>query len=228
MCCNETVAMPCFVAGGVDCAAAPPGVGTLDDYDHLVVSNRKFFNATLAAVARRLAGGWPAPDATPDERVDYLETTYASSLYWDRDARFVVADFSSLFGDDDYGARLRNWTSSFGAPLLWAGGAFATDRDATKHLSAPFDLRLLDPFALATLNASAAVRGAAGAFDAAWAAARALRAANGTRAAWRALYAGLRAAAPDADVVPLVAGACADVEACVGATRRDGACVCRS
>ena len=58
--------------------------------------------------------------------------------------------------------------------------------------------------------------------------ARALRAANGTRAAWRALYAGLRAAAPDADVVPLVAGACADVEACVGAIRRSGACVCRS
>ena len=134
----------------------------------------------------------------------------------------------TVFGDDDYGARLRNWTSSFGAPLLWAGGAFATDRDATKNLSAPFDLRLLDPRALATLNASAAVRGAAGAFDDAWAAARALRAANGTRAAWRALYAGLRAAAPDADVVPLVAGACADVEACVGATRQSGACVCRS
>jgi hypothetical protein len=149
----------------------------------------------------------------------------------------VVADFSSLFGDP-LGEQLQQWCVRSRWPLTWALGLNLGPMTGPRFWSAPHlngtfgntpYARLLDPTVGVGVGVNVSVSTAdRGAFARAWRDAAAARAPSEFNAsAWAVRWATLREQMGGAlHLSPLRAGACADVERCIGLTEVGDACAC--
>mmetsp|Transcript_19570 Transcript_19570/g.62876 ORF Transcript_19570/g.62876 Transcript_19570/m.62876 type:complete len:492 (+) Transcript_19570:1829-3304(+) len=222
-----------------NCTAGAPVLGTASAFFHLILHSQAYYNSTtwLANHACRLLtsenddGG---PLLNDDDSLTYWEAVVAESAYFDGNVRFVVASFASLFGDFD---RVRDVCRRKGWILLWGYGDLAASADPPRDNDPrPLNQRLLDPLSAALLDEKILYPSDVDAvFDEHWRRAALQRRqghwqkANDTNAtSWQDAYADLAADLPlNFQLEPLaVRDNCRDLEACVGANRDTGHCIC--
>jgi len=249
--CNATV--PPSPAYAHNCSAYPGhgGLGTLRHTAHTILANEIYWSTSRALTLKRerLFAPLAAPPAlTGADFVHYLEAVPAATLRFADDVRFVIADFSSLFGAA-VGAQLQRWCVRQGWPLAWSlslnlGPMTAPRFWSVGDLPGPFGTdayaRLLDPTVATAVGANASVTVAdLHEFDDVWSAAAIARGPDVAVAAmtnrsvpwapsvWEGLWYRLRNATGAAlHVSPLRARACADLERCIGLAEAGDACVC--
>eukprot|EP00931_Biecheleriopsis_adriatica_P057806 TRINITY_DN34314_c0_g1_i1.p1 TRINITY_DN34314_c0_g1~~TRINITY_DN34314_c0_g1_i1.p1 ORF type:complete len:465 (-),score=83.94 TRINITY_DN34314_c0_g1_i1:26-1420(-) len=239
--CNSSMKSP-PAAYDHDCSAfqGSAGLGTLQDFDHLLLANEKYW-ANASSLIRKLERLFsPSTEALKGQDfVHYIEALPAGEIRFPEHIKFVIASFPSLFGTA-VGERLRAWCrrqswmliwslglnvglSTEGMPLFWkikdAPGTFASNN------------RLVDALVVkhTTVNVSVETSDEV-AFNSSWQQSAAARAAgNGSvePAAWGETWTRLRAqVSADLRVFPLRAGGCEDIENCMGISET-GHCLCK-
>lgn len=233
-------------------------MGTSEHFVHLIPVTVDFYSAEtwLDTMVHRLVldaewGATPISDTVPE----YWEAMPTKSAYFDDSLRFVIAGFGHLFGDDNYGARLRTWCVQQGKLLVWARGVKLPLNEYTSRgmrgtedvLAAPsaaspvhpYNARWLDPMVLSLLPANATTLRHPSSQDleltrAVWRRASRKRPYE-SNAQWLLLYAELAdVLLPAYRVQPLRANDCKHiaanasslVDACIGTTLDGHTCVC--
>ena len=152
--------------------------------------------------------------------------------------KFLIADFSSLFGAAE-GSRLQRWAIRYGWPLLWSIGInqgpmtqsrfWSIGKSERNYATDPYG-RLIDPLVASGVGVNVSSdESARTRFAAAWSTASAVR--NGSTSfnatAWEDAWRELRDSMPSLlHVSPLWAGACANLEKCFGVSAERAMCAC--
>mmetsp|Transcript_86598 Transcript_86598/g.181434 ORF Transcript_86598/g.181434 Transcript_86598/m.181434 type:complete len:524 (-) Transcript_86598:174-1745(-) len=224
-------------------------VGNLKHFDHLFQTNAHYWKTNLSKVACRLLTPWGTSPLEGKDLVHYWEVMPSAELQFPKSIKFVIGSFPDLFGSV-HGFRLQEWCIQQGWVLVWSLGLnlgtsfeqranFFTAGQLPSGEWASADRRVLDPVVLArvaaSFNSSRSSENAAQAkasFEAAWAQANVTRnvarAVNRTVAnvTWALAWSDLMDLVPaDVKLEPLKAGACKDINACLG-TNPSGDCLC--
>ena len=259
--CNSSSWLPLKPHYPHNCSAygGHAALATLNHTAHALLANEVYWKsprALLAKLARIFSPlASPAPIAGED-LPRYLEAVPAATLRYPADIRFVVADFSSLFGSA-IGAELQRWCVRQGWPFTWSLGLnlgpmtmprfWSVGKLKGAYGTEPY-ARLLDPTVGVGIGVNASVTSAdKQAFASAWAAAASARgpaaadwtvsftsSADSLEAAavtdsvdWAARWSALRNQTGRAlHLSALRAGACADIERCIGVSAAGDECVC--
>jgi len=235
----------------------PGHLGTMDHFNHLLLINDVYWNATgsgplLSTIARIVAkpeaelNGWgKGYPLRGMDFIHYFEAMPAGELRYPQDVKFLIGKFPRLFGTVE-GVELQQWCLKRGWLLIWSLGLNVWDDEPNKlnFFTAPFlkgtfptNLRLLDPrVALgSSVNVSRDVLAeAAHHFDKLWLNAQRVRATANlenttvTSSTWKDLYHTVSSSmSAELQLEPLRAGSCEDEEHCIGTDRR-GHCMCYS
>jgi len=237
-----------------NCSAFPSsnGIGVLNHTVRSLLLNEQYWQspqAFLRKVERLFSPhAKPAPLSGTDF-VHYIEAVPAATLRFSSDIRFVIADFSSLFGAA-IGAELQRWAARQGWPLTWSLGLNLGPMTKPRFWSAgtlqgPFGSepypRLIDPTVAIAVSVNVSVTKAdSEAFASAWASAKAVRGSladanrsvsfvNSTFNAsdWAVRWRSLREHMSGAlRVAPLHRASCLELERCFGVAALRDACVC--
>lgn len=232
------------------CGATNHSLGTLEHHDHLVLENLRYWNRSVPEVlARRfeaLSGPWGGARLSGIDYFTYFEAMPAAQLQFPRAVKFLLGSFPSLFGTR-LGRQLQAWCVERGWVLLWSLGLnlgpevevdFFTIGFANGTFAA--NQRLADPAVLPRVGVSnvSVPPAAAALFADAWEQAAAMRHNASKNASswgvsntsWARLWTATRDALPRGLSVEILrAGACADVDRCVGVSLSDGPsrpCLC--
>ena len=219
---------------------------------HVLLANERYWQ-TPRAFVQKVVRLFSAPNApaplTGADLVHYLEAVPATTFQLPRDVRFVIADFSSLFGAT-IGAALQRWCTREKLPLVWALGLNLGPMTGPRFWSVgqvegplgtePFP-RLLDAVVARQVGINATVSDAdVHVFTSAWSAAAAARGpgvdknltsafvnASFDASDWAARWRSLRSqSGSTVHIGPLRAGRCLNIERCIGVDEAADACVC--
>lgn len=168
--CNKSLTDPKL---RFNCSAWTDGqLGSASEFLHLIpiTANFYWYERWLLELLQRSVTdtAWGATSFSPRHLAHYWEAMPMKSAYFNESLRFVVAAFPSLFGDNDYGNRLRAWCVRQRKLLVWARGLEdyleSTRRLAETHQRKrspastllagspqPLNGRFLDPWVLARL-----------------------------------------------------------------------------
>ena len=173
------------------------------------------------------------PHATPPQSSPHTPRSRSPT-----DIKFVIADFSSLFGST-IGAKLQQWCTRLGFPLAWSlglnlgpmvGPRFESVGKIKGPLSTDAHARLLDPVVGVSVGVNVSVSSAdQRTFGTSWSKAAAIRCLNASFNAsdWEARWRTLRKQTDTVlHMAPLHAAACVDLERCIGIDAAANTCVC--
>lgn len=212
-------------------AWSPRTLGTLEHFDHLLLPhfnmlrNQSMAQEAAALIARSALGG----DYADIPRIDlmsqlrYFESNILGNPALPTAVRFLIGRFDSLFGTDA-GRQLQTVALQRSWPLVWALGSAGLNMSSLLLPEAGNE-RLLDGVVARELTNASVGAAAASNFETVWeemSAARTDRPLAPLRI--RAFWSKLKEAQPR--LAPLSAGACADMERCIGTLLSSGDCVC--
>ena len=213
---------PIFFPKG-NCEAGPPsngtsgGFGTTSSFLHLVLGAQAWNNATTNWIVDNACRMLSSDDTPVSNTLTYWEAVVAKSAYVHKNVRFVLANFPSLFGNEEYGQRLRSLCLKHKWVLLWGFGA---------NKEASYNRRLLDPLSASFLEKTHNNIDASAVFDLRWNAAVDDR----QNKKWDDLNAfdDLKKALPiDNAVKPISArDNCRNLDSCVATVIATGRCLC--
>eukprot|EP01062_Namystynia_karyoxenos_P006057 TRINITY_DN1211_c0_g1_i1.p1 TRINITY_DN1211_c0_g1~~TRINITY_DN1211_c0_g1_i1.p1 ORF type:complete len:492 (+),score=83.03 TRINITY_DN1211_c0_g1_i1:80-1477(+) len=224
---------------------APPSVGTLKHYYHIMLPNWRVWNTSegvraeganypaynAARMLSRFLLTWhKAPNMTADELAtgEYWETDIAMNPMYPYGVRFIIGSVLSLFGTS-VGQRLRDLCIANNWPLVWAHGGRNQGPDIPgSTLHGPLNMRVMDPEVLLRINVQSNATSGRGfsearsAFAEVWKQAPRLHPTNST---WTALWPVTGRTV--LSVAPLSVSACGDTNLCVAVRPLDGRCICK-
>jgi len=216
------------------------GMGTLEDFDHLLLVSERYWGFSLGQALCRMVEPWGRTSLRGADLIQYWEALPMAELTYPSSVKFLLGSFPSLFGSGA-GAKLQEWCLERGWILVWSLGLNLGDLPAffwnapILPQEFPSNQRLADPEVLLRTSASAnstpsaaTLRG----FQELWLEANATRQraamqnSSVSNTTWATMWARLgEALSPDLRLRPLQADACSDVERCVGTTP-SGHCLC--
>lgn len=212
---------------GINCSAPYPSyeqgtMANLTDIAHLVALSATYWTATdwvSTHAARLLEDDW---GATPLDDVmlnTYFEAVLLNVPFFDEAVHFVVAGFSTLFGEDNYGARIRAWCVRHNKMLVWGRG------------TGTYNGRIVDVVVLDHLrsvvpsNVTARYAPTLSLVRDLWREARTMRESALWDTVWPTYYDRL-VNVSQAQIQPMSLNACDDPNPCIGTTLPDRACLC--
>lgn len=218
-------------------------LGTVQHFDHLFLTNEKYWNTTMSRVLCRMLAPWDrAPLLTGPDLIHYWEAMPMTELRYPKAIKFLIAAFPALFGTSA-GTALQQWCAKEGWLLIWSLGLnfghvsmdFWSVAQPGVGYASPANKRLADPIVMSMTTAGSNLsltNSTVDTFHKAWLQAKSLRAkslkANATvsNTSWGVAWQELAEAIPGAlRLAPLSGAACEDVQNCVGTTA-DGDCFC--
>jgi hypothetical protein len=221
----------------LNCSAwQPPIVGTMDYFDHLILSNLNSWKgkATTAVEAARLFarmafGGdyLKLPNLESADKEKYWEANILGNPSLAKGVSLIIGDFAHLFGTDK-GRALQQLAEQRGWPLAWARGLLSESSHSSSDVPFAGNGRVLDPSVSSSkdLNASFPVE-AQQDFADLWSTVEKSRsAATPSAEQWQGWWSTL--SSNQGPLAPVTAFACSARNSCIGLNAGNGDCVCHS
>jgi hypothetical protein len=203
---------------------APHTQGTFSHPTHMLLANVHLWGACgdpLLRTFEALCGEGGAPLLAPWDEMSFMEPDLAGAVQYPHGVKLIVAEFSSLFGNE-LGERVRAFCIQWGWALAWG---LSSQMRASANVSAAAHLRSIDPVVAghASLNISISPE-SNGTFGAVWREVGASRPPVYNASSWAAYWAQLPSTLDLSS--GLRAGQCSDLDRCVGMRPRSKDCVC--
>ena len=221
-----------------DCSAYNFTLGTLDCFEHLILPNTNYWNASsLSTLLIRLFEG-DNTNVTSTQLYTYIEGIPAEPLVFPDSVSFMIASFPDLFGTKS-GNMLRDWCANQGWILVWSlgmnlGTSYNFWTAASIRSTFHSNNRVLDPHVLSSTtcsNISSIAQQAKLEFDHFWNQINETRMntngslSNITLASY--WYDFVSALPSDLSIEMLSSGDCADLDRCIGVSKTSSrSCIC--